>query len=201
MGSVRIGVDPGFRQDPTGIVGIFAEGGVFEIRCAYALPLGTPGDEIGRFLARLLEMAGREGFPTVLVDVTGMGTFFSELVEPHIRGLCRLWRVTITGGGRARTDGQNLFIPRAELIGRLVALFEANRIRVPEQERELLLQLREFRERPRGRAETGHDDLVMAMAMAVWFEATPVEEFLSVSGPSRWGFTERPRLSTRLPPI
>ena len=131
------------------------------------LPLGTRYGEVVRrvrAVTSLPEFAGCE----VVADATGVGMPVVEMLQDA--GLkARIVPVTITSGGSARRDGSVWHVPRQELLGRLVVEFEQGRLRVPARSA-LAGQLRdEIAGVAAGsRRGSGHDDLVFALALAVW---------------------------------
>jgi hypothetical protein len=131
------------------------------------LPLGTRYREVVRRVREvtsLPEFAGCE----VVADATGVGMPVVEMLQDA--GLkASIIPVTITSGGSARRDGGVWHVPRRDLLGKLVVEFEQGRLRLPKQS-PLAGRLREEIagvQAGSGRG-TGHDDLVFALALAVW---------------------------------
>ncbi len=92
--------------------------------------------------------------------------------------------VTITAGKRATRRGGMWYLPKRELVGVLVAAIEHDRLQIASGLRNaaaLVGELQAFRRHVTGAgraaywAETGaHDDLVVALALAVWWGVHPI---------------------------
>ena len=83
-----------------------------------------------------------------------------------------------TGGNQVSVRGSDRFVPKEKLIGSLEYLFQQNLLKISTQipQADLLREeLRQFERRSqRGGASklaagTGHDDMVMALALAGWW--------------------------------
>ena len=92
---------------------------------------------------------------------------------------CAIAPVWITGGQSERFDGKVWHVPKLELLARLQTLLETRRLRIMRRMREAGTLVRELSNvksaaRPSGRLKVGaegsgeHDDLVLAVALAVW---------------------------------
>ena len=86
--------------------------------------------------------------------------------------------VTTTGGNQVSVRGSDRFVPKEKLIRTLEYLFQQNLLKISSQipQADLLREeLRQFERRSqRGGASklaagTGHDDMVMALALAAWW--------------------------------
>jgi len=178
-----LGLDLGQRVDHTAMALVTpvveADGGVdylrwmqptverLRVRHLERLPLGTRYGEVVRRVRALTsgpEMARCE----VVADATGVGMPVVEMLREA--GLkAQVVPVTITSGGSARLDGIVWHMPRRDLLGKLVVEFEQGRLRLPAKSG-LAGRLREeiagVQAGP-GRG-SGHDDLVFALALAVW---------------------------------
>lgn len=141
-------------------------------------PLGTAYHTIAD------ELRLRFGAPplagcTLLVDVTGVGAAVYEIFKKAgIRAVLR--PVLITAGHQVTPKAGGWHVPKRELAGALVAAFQARRVGIaaglPEAEA-LARELANFRVKvtPAGNEtfealrEGDKDDLVLAVAMAVWY--------------------------------
>jgi len=170
MGSVArwrsvLGADIGQAKDPSALVRIERDAdGVWWVREAYRVPLGTTYREV----AELVEKKSHEHDAVVVIDGTGVGRVVSELLRERA---CMHIAVTITGG--LGEHGQN--VSKVSLVTGLRAMMERGGLRVPSSHAELVSELRAFRVRVRGTSNEAyeaapgeHDDLVMALALAVW---------------------------------
>ncbi len=127
---------------------------------------------------------GRATHPdvTVLVDQTGVGV---AVVDDVLRAAgLQVTGITITGGQTPNQDGHDWRVPKADLVGRLEVAFENRRLALPGPDDGVPLvdalvgELGTFRAKKKLATghetfehwrETDHDDLVLALAMAVWY--------------------------------
>ena len=113
-------------------------------------------------------------------SVVGLRDRYYELVADYYRRLATLERVVITSGEQAtRSESGAWHVPKKELVACLRALLHCRRLQVAAlPERPLLLEeLQLFRVKLTPAAhetfeawrEKDHDDLVLAVALAVWY--------------------------------
>ena len=143
-------------------------------------PLGTTYPAIVRRVLSLLDRAplSRQETPLV-VDRTGVG---GAVVDMFTASGVRPRAITIHGGdGVTDTDPYNLRVPKRDLAGTLVALFQTARLQVAaglELAPVLATELLNFKVKVNVASghdsyeawrENVHDDLVLSVAMACWF--------------------------------
>jgi hypothetical protein len=148
------------------------------VRYLERIPLGTPYTAV---TARVVEVARNPklgGDRQLAVDATGVGMPVVDMLRAAQPG-CGIAAVWITGGESERFDGKVWHVPKLELLARLQTLLETKRLRIAERMREAgalrreLLDIQSAR-RPSGRLKVGaegageHDDLALAVALAVW---------------------------------
>jgi hypothetical protein len=146
---------------------------IFQVGHLERMPLGTPYPgiiaHVGRLLAKL--PAGTE----LIIDFTGVGRpVFDMFVYSGISPL----GVLITGGTAETSDGATRSVPKLTLVSRLQALLHEGRLKIQRELAEaetLVRELQDFRVEFTAaghltfNARTGkHDDLVLALAIAVW---------------------------------
>jgi hypothetical protein len=146
---------------------------VFQVGHLERLPLGmrytAVVDHVGRRLAQL------PGRPELVIDFTGVGRpIFDMFVYSGIYPT----GVVITGGNTETCDGSICSVPKLNLVSRLQALLHEERLKIHRELDEaetLTRELLDFRmeHTPAGHltfnARSGkHDDLVLALAIAVW---------------------------------
>jgi hypothetical protein len=153
------------------------------VRHLERIPLGTPYTAVA---ARIVDLARRPplaGKCQLVVDATGVGTPVVDMLRASRPG-CEVTAMCITGGQTERFDGSVLHVPKLELIARMQSLLEQNCLRIPHRLREsgtLIRELLEMRTtwRKSGRLRVGadgagqHDDLALAVALAVWPRQKP----------------------------
>jgi hypothetical protein len=179
-----LGVDLGQVNDYSAIAIVeqrFAtESMVYHLRHLERVPLGTRYTEV---VARVLDLLRRtppaEAGPWLVADKTGVGASVCDLflaagVPPHA--------MTITGGDVVQKDDvYDLRVPKRELAGVLVSLYQGQRIKMaqglewgPALQQELStfrvkININTGHDSYEGWRERDKDDLVLALAIAVWF--------------------------------
>jgi hypothetical protein len=147
------------------------------------LALHTPYPAIA---ARIGDIVGRlpRGHTTVIVDRTGAHAAYDMLVE---KGLSPIG-LTISGGDSVHWDRRYVTVPKMRLLTGLLSICYRDELEISERLRDYV----EFRRQLQNigtmatdtgtgetwRARRGHDDLVIAGSMAVWYLENP--------GPNMW---------------
>ena len=153
---VIYGIDIGKEQDKTAIIGINSAGQV----CYQHHFLGVDYTEAVKRIASIVKQV-----PT-RVDATGVGNPVCDMLSK--RGI-KLLRYTITGG---KSKGYS--VNRQDLLENVAVLLEQGLISIHRDFTELLTELRQFEiKRVADRTvwrvpEHMHDDIVFALALAVW---------------------------------
>ncbi|MCJ0825958.1 hypothetical protein MQC88_08315 [Luteimonas sp. 50] len=197
--AVAVGIDVGQAHDPTAIAIVSrittdtTNPGLsflnpepnprYEVQHLERLRLGMPYpaqvDHVEALLCR--PPLNRMG-PRVLVDYTGVGRpVFDMFAGRH--ALRRAQGVVITGGRDTTRHGPGWSVPKGELVSKLQALLHAGELRIAASLPDapvLLRELQDFRVRftESGNAtfnarEGAHDDLVLALALAVFGLSRP----------------------------
>jgi len=146
---------------------------IFQVGHLERVPLGTPYPGIVARVGRLLDKlpAGTE----LVIDLTGVGRpVFDMFVYSGISPL----GVLITAGASETRDGPICGVPKLTLVSRLQALLHEGRLKILRELADaetLVRELQDFRVEFTAaghltfNARTGkHDDLVLALAIAVW---------------------------------
>jgi hypothetical protein len=198
-------------DDPTRQVGFYA------VRHLKRWPLKTSYTDITNDLVRLVQTSPL-AWPVLTVDKTGVGTAVIDLL---VKAQLAAWirPVLITGGHQtaAGADG-SLHVPKKELVSSLQVVLQSRRLLVAAMpERELLIkELLAFRVKITAAAnetfeawrERDHDDMVLAVALAIWYggryggpcarlDPAPVvrrtiaDRMAARSAASRWGLFGR----------
>lgn len=197
--AVAVGIDIGQAHDPTAVAVVTrittttANPALidanpephprFEVQHLERLRLGMPYpaqvDAIEAMLTR--PPLNRLG-PRVLVDYTGVGRpVFDMFAGRH--ALRRAQGVVITGGRDTTRHGPGWSVPKGELVSKLQALLHSGQLRIAASLPDaavLMRELQDFRVRftESGNAtfnarEGAHDDLVLALALAVFGLSRP----------------------------
>lgn len=181
MGAVTVGVDIGQKSAPTAVcVAEGQDGDVHVVRHLERLPLGTLYPHVAERLVnlrdRIVKVASQT--PCFFVDATGVGQPVVDMLRE--RGLSVI-AVYLTDSAKATYGTGELYLPKSLLVSRLQVLLQDGRLklpRTPEAEalaRELLdfeIRVSEDGHDSYGAFEVGtHDDLVIALGLAVWERA------------------------------
>jgi len=144
---------------------------VYRIGLLQRLPINLPYPAVTQRIVHL--MRGMPKGTTVVVDRTGAHGPTDELIAAGLAPI----GVTITSGDAISWAGRNVSVPKSALVTKLVSIAQGGDLVVhgdiPDWP-ELRRQLQNFRSliTPTGRetwaAARGHDDLVIAVAMAAW---------------------------------
>jgi hypothetical protein len=145
---------------------------IYQVRHLERLPLGTPYPAVVARVGRLLAaVPGAE----LAIDFTGVGRPIFDLFR--YSGISPVG-VLITGGTAETRDGVIIGVPKINLVSRLTALLHEGRLKIHRQIPDapaLVRELQDFRVEYTAaghltfNARVGkHDDLVLALAIAVW---------------------------------
>jgi hypothetical protein len=139
---------------------------------------GLPYDQIVDWVVRTQKNpAFNKGEPcTCIVDATGVGVAVKDMLKA--KGI-RPKAITITTGEAYSRVGAEYHVGKARLIGKFLGAFDAGKVHVnpnmpiwPQVEREMLSFRAEMSSQGRVKMEAApgeHDDLLLALAMAVWY--------------------------------
>ena len=187
-----LGVDLGQARDPTAVCVLESVTGervnraghtvqryrpLHRVRHLERLPLGMPYPEQITYVCSLLDRPplGTSN-PHIFIDFTGVGRpcydLFQQARIPNLKG------VTITGGNKAEPTPQGWSVPKTELVSLVQAKLHAGDLKIAKELADapaLLRELQDFRVRftsagnaTFGAREGAHDDLVLALATAVF---------------------------------
>lgn len=150
----------------------------FECRHLERLPLQTPYPAVIAHVAHRLSTPPLLGNCQLVLDATGVGR---PVTDMFVQAGLACVAISITGGGdneRLSEDGVNWRVSKQLLISRLQALFHAGELKIARslpEAKALMAELQDFRVNfsDAGFASFGarvgkHDDLVLALALAVW---------------------------------
>jgi hypothetical protein len=189
-----LGLDLGQAQDFTALVGLEqsqrrerpATGGRigrwcrdYGCRLLKRWPLGTPYTLVVRDVA---QAAGRlPARPVLVVDGTGCGRGPVDMFRGASLPVLQLVAVNITGGFKAGFEGGYHTVPKKDLVGAVQSALQGRRLRIARRLREaatLTRELTAFRvkvnvatgnESFEAWRERDHDDMVLALALALWW--------------------------------
>jgi hypothetical protein len=185
------GLDLGQAQDYTALACVEQVQGEygkeFNVRHLHRWPLGTAytaaegePNGIAEDLADLIDQAGR---PVILVlDATGCGRPVVDIFRRYGLGVRQLVPVTITAGSQTTHTAGWWNVPKRDLAGAVAVGLEQRSLHIAPTLKlapVLAQELTTFRVKVTAAGnetfeswrERDHDDLVLAMALAVWFAA------------------------------
>jgi hypothetical protein len=148
------------------------------VRRLERIPLGMPYTEMVERLRKVAEHPKLRGNSWMAVDATGVGAPVVDMLRAAELE-CHLMPVILTGGIEASYDGRQWRVPKIDLLARMRTLIEQGRLKVVDKLRERPALMRELLS-VRGKQARGggvrvgadgygeHDDLAMAVALAVW---------------------------------
>jgi phage FluMu gp28-like protein len=171
-----IGVDLGQLRDCTAIAVIECSDDAYHVRHLERLALGSPYTKQVARVATLIRQVRAEGEVRVIIDATGVGRPIVDLLRPEIGTLTA---ATLTGGDAVTREGQEVHVPKRDVVSMLKARFGLGQLLIARQlplaealVQELLAV--EVRLSPSGHDSYGawregdHDDLVLALGLAIW---------------------------------
>ncbi len=151
------------------------DGPIFQVGHLERLPLGTTYPGVVAHVQRLLDKPPMQNNADLVIDFTGVGRPVHDLFQA--RGVSPIG-VTITGGDVITNEGMIYRVPKLILVSRVQALFHSGQIKIQKDLPDapaLVAELQEFRAEVtdsgywRFGARSGkHDDLVLALAIAIW---------------------------------
>jgi hypothetical protein len=171
-----IGVDLGQSHDPTAIAVVQQVGEQFRCGHLERVPLGTPYPRIVGRVAALMQHPAVAGKARLAVDATGVGRPVCDMFE---RAGIRFVGVVITAGNSETNPGGNYrHVPKITLISHVQALLHEGKLKIRQDLPEaanLVRELQDFRVNYSASGfmsfnarEGKHDDLVLALSVAVW---------------------------------
>ena len=191
-----VGVDLGQKRDHTAIVMVekpyrhpllSTQDETLTVRLAERLPLGISYPRMVEVVKFVVGMGMRLGYVPgqvackVVVDATGVGRPVVDALKDAGLG-CQVTAVTITGGDKQnyrRGGGSSMNVPKQDLISQLLLALEEGDLKIASRMKEAGTLKRELLDVRMSRRENGtfrigaeeygqHDDMVIALALAVW---------------------------------
>ncbi len=150
----------------------------YDVRYIHRWKLGTPYPAIVQDVGQMLTHPSMGKDVRLIVDGTGVGRAVVDLFRGG-RQHYHTEAVMITAGDEARYEGSWHYVPKRELVGTVQVLLQTGRLRFAEALEETALltsELQNFQVRTTAAAnevfnarEGQHDDLVLALALALWY--------------------------------
>ncbi len=178
-----LGLDLGQTRDYTALVILerhgFGAHAVFHARHLQRFPLGTPYPAIVASVADMLKQAPlSSGTPRLAVDETGVGAPVVDLFR-QARLNASLHPIHITGGATVNYDRGVEYVPKRNLVSVVQVALQTDKLKIAEALPEagtLVRELQGFQVKITEAAndtygawrEGAHDDLVLAVALALY---------------------------------
>ena len=181
-----IGLDLGQRRDNSAVAVVEREERMaawsprpscaLSVRHLERFQLGTPYTKVVERVCAIMQHPTMIGQSRLVVDATGVGAPVVDLLRSAGLGP-KLTAVTITGGEMADSSGERCSVPKKDLLSGLEILLEAGQLTISRQLRDADSLVRELESMRFASASasgkllaegTGHDDLVLALALACW---------------------------------
>ena len=186
-GDFTIGVDLGQSRDPTAIAIVHTapredQLPVFSVGHLERLPLDTPYPSVVR---HVLALALRGNFratndgPEIVIDFTGVGRPVFDMFKQHDGfNAFDVYGVSITAGDTTTKEGRVSWVPKRLLISGLMAALHDGRLKILKTLTDAAALIEELQSFQATVTESGywrfgaragkHDDLVLALAIAVY---------------------------------
>ena len=190
----HVGLDLGQKKDYTALVVLERHGkgndALYHARHIERYPLGTSYPEIVVDVAsKLNKMPTAEREPILAVDETGVGSPVVDLFR-QARLQARLEPIHITGGSSANRERGVNYVPKRDLVSIVQVALQTGRLKIASALPEaatLVLELQNFQVKITESAndtygawrEGSHDDLVLAVAMALWVGQRPTAKLMA----------------------
>ena len=172
--SISVGIDLGRLRDHTAIAAIERmRDGRTVVRFVERVKLGTPWSVVVERVRRIVTDERMAGRCAVAVDATGVGSPVVEMLQKAGLG-CEIVPVTITSGERESQTAQGWSVPKKDLMTGLQLGLEDGSLVIARRMKEVGALARELVDVKAKGARIGaegagqHDDLVIAVALAVW---------------------------------
>lgn len=178
MAGYVLGLDLGQAADYTAVALLERHGEASHLRYLHRFDIGTRYPAIVDAVRGMLTREPLAGQTALIVDATGVGRPVVDLLrQADLDPIA----VTITGGNAVTNAGGEWGVPKRDLVGALVALFQGERLLIarglplaPVLVQELLnfkvkINLRTAHDTYEAWRESEHDDLVLAAALAAWW--------------------------------
>jgi hypothetical protein len=204
-----IGVDLGQSQDHTAVAVLDRATGVtaefdpvthayaaettYNVRHLERMKLGTPYQAVVERVRSLVESPVFDSVPALVVDATGVGAPVVDLLKAAIHG-APIVPVVITSGDRVHFDNGRYRVPKRDLISGVTVLLESGKLRISQRLPEAKTLMKELLNMRVKISDSGsdsygawrngeHDDLVLALALAVWRAKAAVRRQMGVPRP------------------
>lgn len=188
-----VGLDLGQVSDPSALALVKQSSAVVQGKavrsyaCPYLRrwPLGTPYPKIVVDVKEFLSALG-EPLPFLIVDATGVGRAVIDQLRAADLSVSGLVAVNITGGHETTRNVAGVNVPKKELVSAVRSVLEGRRLQIARGLKEAPILRKELgtfttkitasgNETFEALRSRDHDDLVLAIAMAIWQGENAIE--------------------------
>jgi hypothetical protein len=180
MPHYTLGIDPGQSADPTALALLEqdqVDQPIYRLRALHRFPIGTPYTELPRALWSRLTTDPLDGHVKLAIDATGVGAPVVDYFRDHLPEIT-IYAITITAGTNTTGTHRDPHVPKRDLISTASVILEQRRLHIaanmrdtPTLSDELLAYRRTLNEcgyYTYQAASGSHDDLVLALSLALW---------------------------------
>lgn len=187
-----VGLDLGQSKDYTALAILERHGAgqeaEFHARHLHRYPLGTSYPSIVANVSELLRRPELGARPSLAIDRTGCGAAVGDMFkDAHLSA--QLFQVMITGGDKESREDDIYRVPKRDLVGVTQVALQTGKLKVAASLPEaatLTNELQNFQVKITDAAndtygawrEGTHDDLVLAVALALWAGRRPVVQWI-----------------------
>jgi hypothetical protein len=177
-----LGIDIGKANDPTALALIehqLQETPVYQVRALHRFRLGTAYPTLVEAVMSRLAAKPLAGLTRIAIDSTGVGLPVVDLFRSQPRRPSDIYAITITSGTSVGGAGYNRTVPKRDLINTTAVILQQQRLRIAAELRDtnaLANELLSYRvkisdtghDRYEPASSQDHDDLLMALSLALW---------------------------------
>jgi hypothetical protein len=165
----------------------------FNVRHLERMKLGTPYQGVVERVRGIVEMPQLVGSATLVVDATGVGGPVVNLLQEAVKKT-PIVPVIITGGDRPIYQDGRYRVPKRDLISGLTVTLETGKLKISQRLPEAKTLTKELANMRVKISSSGHDayeawrsgdhdDMVLALALALWRAKAAVRRQMAVARP------------------
>lgn len=184
MGRYIVGIDLAKLHDYTAVVvldtALLAFEEKYAVTVAYRYPIGIEYHRVATHIIEQILQFPYNGDVTLVVDATGLG---GPVLEQFRKNLGSVIGITITSGSNFSRKGLDFYVPKINLISTLLSMVENRCLYFAQEIRDLDMLMQELMTFQGHFSDTGriryeghraHDDMVIALALGVWYASEGV---------------------------
>jgi hypothetical protein len=192
-----LGVDIGQAKDPTALALIEHTATTkpsYQLRALHRFPLGTPYPRLVEQIGARLSDPPLRGRCLLAIDATGVGAAVLDLFRQQQPRPSSVYGITITSGTSPGGSSREPTVPKRDLVAAAVVLLQQQRLRIAPKlldTNTLVDELLSYRittsetghDRYAPASSDGHDDLLLALSLALWLAENRPFRYAQISVP------------------